>query len=171
MTAGRATTHIRPGRAQVVHVVFHGALDPVLRTRGIAREALAPDPWQSRHLANSPGFHLRTQPEIELTADVASSVPRFVFPKDRCTCGSERLPDASDAKREILGGPVVSFIGRLPHKKAVERLARAIPRVAEAIPDVRIMLAGLDAEAQGRYVRRQESQLGVADRREAVDIA
>jgi glycosyltransferase involved in cell wall biosynthesis len=64
-------------------------------------------------------------------------------------------------KWQLGAGPVIGFVARLATEKGVEVVLRALPRVIEAYPDVRVLFAGQYQNVLGEqaYARRLEPLL------------
>jgi glycosyltransferase involved in cell wall biosynthesis len=61
-------------------------------------------------------------------------------------------------------GPLVGCLGRLHPKKGLDRLVRALPRLAGRWSRVQVLLAGPDDGAEQARLTRLAGELGVADR-------
>jgi glycosyltransferase involved in cell wall biosynthesis len=108
----------------------------------------------------------------------AEAIARFVAAEESCPrsrmtlvpngVGDETLAAPADraAARAALGlpadAPVVGALSRLTWKKGVTHLVAAAPRLLEAVPDARVVVAG-DGELRGE-LEAQARALGVGDR-------
>lgn len=164
-TAWRAA--IASGTPYVVS--FHGALDPYLRRRGRLRKYAVSKLWQDRMLEEASAIHVTTDVEAELTSDIAPSTPRLIAPNGIWVDEFTRLPDKAMSKKAILGNEkagrlVVSSIGRLARKKALDRLLMAFALLPPALrTTTQVVLAGPDDEGQGSELRRLAISLGIAE--------
>jgi glycosyltransferase involved in cell wall biosynthesis len=143
-----------------------GSLDPYLRRRGRVRKALTHATWQSRLLSGATAFHLTSEEEARLTADVAPRVQRVVVPNGVCWQQFQELPPGQAFRDRFLKGsdaPLVLNIGRISHKKGLDRLVRALSHVRRHVPDCRLALVGPDDEGLAANLRALARDLEVAD--------
>ena len=68
-----------------------------------------------------------------------------------------RPPEIAAARRRYAGdAPLITFAGRLVPEKGVQHLLDAVPRLAEAVPGLRVVIAGDGPERAGLEARAPE---------------
>lgn len=148
-------------------VTFHGALDPWLRRRGRLRKRTVDALWQTDMLERAAAIHVTTEEEREATADVAPKVPRFVIPNGITTSDFRDLPDPAAFRRSALGGfdgQLISYLGRISRKKAIDVLLRAFAVLTDEFPDTLLAIIGPDDEGLRPQLERLARELGIAPR-------
>lgn len=86
---------------------------------------------------------------------IASGIDAQVF--------TPRVSDATVRSRHALGdAPVICCVSRLVPRKGQDMLIRALPRVARAVPGVRLLIVGTGPSA--RALRSLAERCGVSDR-------
>ena len=126
---GTAAQRLAPGLASLVLVPHvHDMLER------------APLPWRSRR------FWKRAPAVLCDSRAVAERCRTLGAPADRLRvvhCPVE-VTDPCERPAWADGRPTVGFVGRLEPRKGPLDLLRALPRLAEEVPDVRLVLAGGD---------------------------
>jgi glycosyltransferase involved in cell wall biosynthesis len=136
--------------AGVPYVVSpRGALDPYLRRRSRAIKKISDVVWQRAMLDGAARLHLTSEDEERLVRDIAPRVPRVVVPNGIRWGDYQQLPDGRAFRQRHLGGhrgPLVTYLGRISHKKGLDLLIRAFAMVRREVPDARLAIIGPDDE-------------------------
>jgi glycosyltransferase involved in cell wall biosynthesis len=153
-------------RRQLPYVVMpHGMLDPY----SVAQKGL----WKRAYLAlmerstllGAAAIAFTTPAEEEAARGVVGRLPPTVMVPlagDSTGAGEpERFLAAFPAAK---GRRIALFLGRLHHKKGLDRLIAALPTIAAAVPDILLVVAGGGAEDYAEGLRLEAARLGVADR-------
>jgi glycosyltransferase involved in cell wall biosynthesis len=141
----------RAARKQALPYVVspRGTLDPALRHRSRRLKAINDLLWQRRMLDEAAVLHYTTSEEAALAGDLRFRAPAAIVPNG-FDCSEFQLPgDAAgfrDRHLEGFRGQIVLSLGRISHKKGIDILIRALPAIAERLPDVRLVIAGPDDE-------------------------
>ena len=106
-----------------------------------------------------------------LLAEVA---PAARIPAHRTRAIVCPVPSADPLPPPPDGSERVAFVGRFEARKGADTLVRAVPRLAERVPDVHVVLRGTDTQtANGtsfaEELRATAARLGVAEQVEIVD--
>ena len=109
--------------------------------RELAKVSFRPNVWNSAVV----GLGI-TDPEI-CTNDPASQIETFY----------RRFP-------ELRGRRYLLFLARIHAKKGCDLLLEAFGKIANAVPDVDLVIAGPDQEGMQAKLQRMAEQLGIADR-------
>jgi glycosyltransferase involved in cell wall biosynthesis len=145
----------------------HGTLDPALRHRSRRLKAINDLLWQRRMLDEAAVLHYTTSEEAALAGDLEFRAPAAIVPNG-FDCSEFQLPgDAAGFRDRHLGGfhgRVVLSLGRISHKKGIDILIRALPAIAERLPDVRLVIAGPDDEGLTSQLCALASAHGVEHR-------
>ncbi len=151
--------HMGPGIRRTLGIPYagmsHGLELTAARVPGllarIGREALfvtAGSAWTRRRLARA----FRREGDMPI---MASGIDAETF--------TSAVSDASVRQRHALGeAPVICCVSRLVPRKGQDMLIRALPRVAQTIPDVRLLIVGIGPHE--RALRRLADRSGVGDR-------
>jgi glycosyltransferase involved in cell wall biosynthesis len=159
----------RVARKQAIPYVVspHGTLDPALRHRSRRLKAINDLLWQRRMLDEAAVLHYTTSGEAALAGDLGFRAPAAIVPNG-FDCSKFQLPgDAAGFRERHLGGfhgRVVLSLGRISHKKGIDILIRALPAIAERLPDVRLVVAGPDDEGLTSQLCALASAHGVEHR-------
>lgn len=144
-----------------------GALDPYLRKRSRLVKAVAHVLWQRGMLESASAFHLESDEEARLVAEVAPRVPRVVVPAGIRWAHYQDLPAPSEFRRRYLAGddrPVIMNLGRLSHKKGIDILIRAFALVLRHVPGCWLVIVGPDDEGLMPRLQALADREGVASR-------
>jgi glycosyltransferase involved in cell wall biosynthesis len=173
---------LRRERVDVAHAyLFHpNVLTPVAARLAGVRAVVASKRSLDRYPGRGPRYACRLGNALAHRVMVnAAAIGRFVAAEEGCPPGKmvlipngvrqEALAPSADrgrAKRRELGlpedAPVVGAVSRLAWKKGIRHLVDAAPRLLEAVPDARIVVAG--AGPLRGELEAAATALGVADR-------
>lgn len=187
-TAAALREHLR--QADVVHL--HGVWEPLVwrgsveaRSLGIPY-VLTPhgmlDPWSLQQKAlkkrialilayrsmldHAGCLHLLNQDEADLIEPLKIKAPRRVIPNGVFLEEIEPLPPAGTFQTkhpELRGRPFILFLSRLHYKKGLDYLADAFARIAQARPDLQLVVAGPDGGARDDFEEKTRAA-GLAER-------
>ena len=153
-------------RSRVPYVVSpRGALDPYLRARSRPLKAINDALWQRAMLDGAAAMHVTSDDEARLLRDVAPAVPRAVVPNGIRCADFDDLPPAGEFRRRFLGGhdgPVVTYLGRISHKKGLDLLIRAFALAARDVPEARLAIVGPDDEGLTPALAAVAAREGIA---------
>ena len=154
-------------RSGVPYVVSpRGALDPYLRARNRPLKAINAALWQRAMLDGAAAIHVTSDDEARLLRDVAPAVPRVVVPNG-IRCGDYGdLPPAAEFLQHFLGGhegPVVTYVGRISHKKGLDLLIRAFALARRDVPEAHLAIVGPDDEGLTPSLATLAAEQGVAN--------
>jgi glycosyltransferase involved in cell wall biosynthesis len=143
-----------------------GTLDPALRHRSRRLKAINDRLWQRRMLDEATLLHYTTSEEAALAADLDFRAPAAVVPNGFDYSEFELPSDVNGFRARYLEGfegKVILSLGRISHKKGIDILIRALPAIAERVPDVRLLIAGPDDEGLSRQLAALAGAKGVED--------
>src|SRR5207249_7876814 len=141
-----------------------GTLDPALRHRSRRLKAINDLLWQRRMLDGAAVLHYTTSEEAALAGDLGFRAPAVVVPNGFDNAEFQVPGDAHWFRDRHLGGfsgQIVLSLGRISHKKGIDILIRALPAIAERLPDVRLVIAGPDDEGLTPQLRALARAKGV----------
>jgi len=155
---------IRPAQAAGLGVVLYGHGDDLKQRPGAAA---------ARRDARRRGYFARADAIIAVSAAAAADLAaRYAIPRERIDVvpnGIDRslfkpgIPESGLRERHGLAGRrVIVTVARLVARKGVDRVIRALPRLAAAVPELRYLVVGDGAERSALETLARE--LGVADR-------
>lgn len=125
----------------------HGTLDPYLHKRRRMRKLLMEMWFQNGVTRGASKIHFTTEEEMQLAAPWVFGRPGVVIPNGLDMSEYADLPPRGEfrAKHPQIGEkPIVLFFGRLNFKKGLDILTRAFADMADAVPDVQLVIAGPD---------------------------
>lgn len=143
-----------------------GALDPFLRPRSRRIKAVNDALWQRRMLDGASFVHYTTVDERNLASDLGIRAPTAVVPHP-FDFDAFASADGSAFRRKHMrdpAAPLVMNIGRISHKKGLDRLLAAFPTVLETCPNAELAIVGPDDEGLEQGLRAQAAELRIADR-------
>jgi glycosyltransferase involved in cell wall biosynthesis len=151
----------------VPHLVTpHGALDPLLRTRGKLQKAIAEKLWLRRMMDTAASICYTAEEEKALVQDLGFRAPAHVVPNvvdTKLYLSAE--PDIEFRDRITGGkGSLVVCHGRLSWKKRLDVLVEALALLRARGLDTHLALIGPDDEGLGRQLMPQADALGIGDR-------
>lgn len=118
-----------------------------------------------RHLNGAAGVHYTSGAERDAAAALRLRPPAIVEPLGVDLTEFESLPAAGAFRarhRQLLGKPIVLFLGRIHPGKGLEYL---VPAAGQAqARDFAIVVIGPDSEGHQAVIQRQAEQWGVQDR-------
>ena len=159
--------YLHARRARVPYVVSPcGALDPYLRSRNRLLKRAVDALWQRRMLERAKALHYKTAEEARLVADLGLSPPAVIAPNGIRWSEFATLPPRREFRARHLGdgdAPVVMTLGRLSHKKGLDRLIEAFALVRRSVPDCRLVIAGPDDEGLTPALAALARRVGVGD--------
>jgi glycosyltransferase involved in cell wall biosynthesis len=142
----------------------HGALDPFLRKKGRLRKRLVDVIWQRRMLDGADAFHLTTDEERALVADLGIVSSQCVIPIGIETGAFQNLPSDERFRSQMLDGvtgPVILHHGRISEKKGLDILVESFESIVSVHPSARLVLVGPDDEGLADRLRLQANGLGI----------
>jgi glycosyltransferase involved in cell wall biosynthesis len=113
---------------------------------------------EGRNLHAMAGIHYTSIAERDYAADLGLTAPSFVIPLGVDSQAFAHPADAASLfKRHpsLAGRQLVTFIGRLTHKKRLDMLLHGFVTVARDHPEAHLVIAGPDDEGVGRALRTQ----------------
>ena len=145
-------------RFRIPYVVQpHGALDPFLFQRHRGRKWTYERLIEWRNLNEAAAIHFKTPEERELTRPLGLRAPGVVIPNRRVPGALCSRFDPADSSGPLIRrrGADVSFSssGASNFKKGLDLLVEAFARLARQRDDIRLILAGPDADGYGSLVR------------------
>jgi len=144
----------------------HGMLDPWCLAQNTMKKKLALAVAYRRMLNGASFIHALNRDERDLMAPLGLTPPVEIIPNGIFIEEFESLPEPGafhERRPELEGAPFILFLSRLHYKKGLDYLADAFARVATALPDVRLVVAGPDGGAQEPF-ERAVREAGVQDR-------
>lgn len=156
-------------RVGVPYVVRpHGTLDPYHRSTHRWRKALYTTLVERRILDAAAGIQYTSTVERDHAEPLGFRSPGFVVPLGVDASALNRSADHDvtlvERRPQLASSAIVTFLGRLTHKKRLDVLLEAFGMAAAAHPDAHLVVAGPDDEGIGRLLRARISALGL-DRR------
>jgi glycosyltransferase involved in cell wall biosynthesis len=111
-------------------------------------------------------IHYTTDDEKALAADLHIAAPAGVMPHPINFDAFSGAAGTSFRRRYMRDAkaPLVVNVGRISHKKGLDRLIAAFPTVLAVCPNAELAFVGPDDEGLGQTLRAQAAALGVADR-------
>ena len=158
--------YLQARRASVPYVVSPcGALDPYLRSRNRLLKGAVDTLWQRRMLEGAKALHYKTEEEARLVADLRLSPPPVIVPNGIRWSDFAMLPPRRELGSRLGDGdaPVVLTLGRLSHKKGLDRLIEAFALVRRTVPGCRLVIAGPDDEGLTPGLAALARRAGVGD--------
>jgi glycosyltransferase involved in cell wall biosynthesis len=135
----------------------HGMLDPwSLQQSGLSKKLALWLGW--RKVIDKAAFmHMLNSDEAALASTLDLQSPAIIIPNGIFPEQFSRLPEAGEFQRiypKLRGRCYLIFLGRLHMKKGLDYLADAFSIVANADPDIDLVVAGPDEGAQGEFEER-----------------
>jgi glycosyltransferase involved in cell wall biosynthesis len=151
-------------RSGVPYVISpRGMLEREAMAIGRGRKAVAFRLVERRNIESSSWLHATSRREVE-TLEAARFGPPVVFAPNGVDV-DELKPTDPDAARQKFGiGPaekIVLFLGRIHPIKRLDLIAASVGRLASAIPDIRVVVAGSDADGWRSRVADHFADAGV----------
>ncbi|MEM6393592.1 MAG: glycosyltransferase [Planctomycetota bacterium] len=154
----------------------HGMLDPWSLQQKRLKKKLALALGYRRMLNHAAGLHLLNDDEQRLIEPLKLRTPTFILPNgifldeidspppEDATPENLTPDDTSEAVPTLPPGtPYILFLSRLHFKKGLDILAEAFVRVAEARPEIHLVVAGPDGGAQAG-LEQAIADAGLSDR-------
>lgn len=144
----------------------HGMLHPWSLAQKAWKKRLALLLGYRRMLNGAAFLHVLNDDERRLLQPLGLRCPMVVVPNGVFFEELDDLPPAGTfraAQADLWHDPYVLFLSRLHFKKGLDYLADAFARVADALPGVRLVVAGPDEGARDEFERRVR-RLGITHR-------
>lgn len=145
----------------------HGMLDPYSLSVKALKKSLYMKLFESRNMARAQRMIYTTSEEEKLAALAGLPLPRGAIVPLGAQASSTSIDDLrlqffksypqAEGRRRLL------FLGRLHHKKGLDRILNALQRVQQTIPDVLLIAAGTGEAKYEEHLRQLVSSLGVDD--------
>lgn len=149
-------------------VMPHGSLDPYLRKKGWLKKALFHFLIEDRNLNRAAAIHYTAEEEKELVHSALDIQSRpIVVPLGVNLEDYKLLPKRGVFRQkypDLIGKPIILFLGRVTQKKGFDLLAEAFGKVVVTHSDVRLVIAGPEDEGFGEQVRQWLDKNGVLDK-------
>jgi glycosyltransferase involved in cell wall biosynthesis len=145
----------------------HGTLDPYHRSRHRWRKAAYTTLLERGNVDAAAGIHYTSAAERDHAQTLGFHAPGFVVPLGVDASALDHPADLNVLlKRDprFHHRPLVTFVGRLTHKKRLDLLVEAFATVAGVHPDAHLVVAGPDDEGIGKALRARIGSLGLGRR-------
>jgi glycosyltransferase involved in cell wall biosynthesis len=145
----------------------HGTLDPYHRSRHRWRKFAYTILVERGNVDAAGGIHYTSTAERDHAQALGFRAPEFVVPLGVDVSALDRPADSVgllSREPRLDNRPLVTYLGRLTHKKRLDLLVEAFAKVAGIHADVHLVVAGPDDEGMGQVLRARIATLGL-DRR------
>ncbi len=147
-------------------VTPRGGWDPWSLKQKRLKKKLYFEVFERRWINRATAIHYTTEAEKELAATLDVRAPSFVVPNAVSLepLNSENAPQAFRRRWGIpLEAPVLLFLGRIHPKKGIDFLLSTFANLYHLLPEVRLIIAGPDAEGFGKRYKKLAVSLGIMD--------
>ncbi|MEM1209448.1 MAG: glycosyltransferase [Planctomycetota bacterium] len=147
-------------------VLLNGMLDPWSLSQSRVKKALALKVAYRQFLSSASSLQVGNEDERALMEPLSLGVRTDIIPNGVFMEEVEPLPEKGSFRASLpeLGDRrFVLFLSRLHFKKGLDVLADAYAKVAAALPDLRLVVAGPDDGYEDVF-RRRVDEVGIADK-------
>jgi glycosyltransferase involved in cell wall biosynthesis len=145
----------------------HGTLDSYQRSKHRSRKAIYATLTERRNLDAAMGLHYTSAAERDQAASLGLHAPAFVVPLGVDIAALDRPVDAERLLQrwpQLAGQRLVTFLGRLAHKKRLDLLIDAFAKLASTFSQIHLAIAGPDDVRLGPSLRGRIKALGLQSR-------